>query len=355
MKILKKILPLVAILAIIAVVIVKLKTNKETTQQKVYQHNKEKPILVEADTVRLKTIVNATAYTGTFEPNKETKISADVQGKINKVLVDVGDYINKGQALIQLDNSLLRLQLQSAEVQIGGLQDDVRRYTILTEADAIQGIQLEKAKLGLKAAQVQKASLLEQISKTTIRAPFSGVVTAKIMEEGSFAAPGVPLLQITDIITLRFTINVPENELLQIQKNQIYKISSDVASDVPLSGKVILIGSKANMGNSFPVQFQVANTKDLAIKSGMFGKVFLNGNNEEQGILIPSSATIEKAGKIQVYLIKNGKSMLHTITVSKNTGNELIVSHGLKEGDIIITNGFINLFENANVSISNKN
>ena len=122
--------------------------------------------------------------------------------------------VNKGQTLIQLDNSLLKLQLQTIEVQIEGLEADVNRYTILAKADAIQGVQLEKAELGLKSAKVQKATLLEQISKTTIRAPFSGVVTAKLSEEGAFAAPGVPLLQITDITTLKFTVNVPEKDSL---------------------------------------------------------------------------------------------------------------------------------------------
>ena len=150
--------------------------------------------------------------------------------------------------------------------QIKG-EDDVKRYTILTEADAVQGVQLEKARLGLKSAKVQRATLLEQISKTSIKAPFNGVVTAKLNEEGGFAAPGVPLLQITDISTLRFTVNVPENDLVKFQNNQTYKINADVFPDISLSGKVSMIGSKANMGNSFPVQFQVANTKNLSIKS----------------------------------------------------------------------------------------
>src|SRR5690606_7147707 len=156
--------------------------NKETTESKVYQYDKEKPIAVSVDTIRLQSIDDAKTYTGTFEPNKETKISADIQGKINAVLVDVGSEVSKGQTLIQLDNSLLKLQLQSVEVQIEGLEDDVKRYTILTEADAVQGVQLEKGKLGLKSAKVQKATLQEQINKTTVKAPFNGVVTSKLNE-----------------------------------------------------------------------------------------------------------------------------------------------------------------------------
>lgn len=346
----KKIIWIIAGVAVVGMMMFKLLSNKKTTENRIYQYDKEKPISVSVDTIRLQNFVDAGNYTGTFEPNKETKISADIQGKINAVLVDVGSYVSKGQTLIQLDNSLLKLQLQTVEVQIEGLEDDVNRYTILTEADAVQGVQLEKARLGLKSAKVQRATLLEQISKTSIKAPFNGVVTAKLNEEGGFAAPGVPLLQITDISTLRFTVNVPENDLIQFQNNQTYKINADVFPDVSLSGKVSMIGSKANMGNSFPIQFQVANTKNLSIKSGMFGKVNLSDSKQEQGILIPTSAIIEENEIVKVYLIKNGKAVMQAITTSKTIGNKTLVSSGLNENDIIVTNGFINLFDNANIT-----
>jgi membrane fusion protein (multidrug efflux system) len=346
----KKIIWIIAGVAVVGMMMFKLLSNKKTTENRIYQYDKEKPISVSVDTIRLQNFVDAGNYTGTFEPNKETKISADIQGKINAVLVDVGSYVSKGQTLIQLDNSLLKLQLQTVEVQIEGLEDDVNRYTILTEADAVQGVQLEKARLGLKSAKIQRATLLEQISKTSIKAPFNGVVTAKLNEEGGFAAPGVPLLQITDISTLRFTVNVPENDLVKFQNNQTYKINADVFPDVSLSGKVSMIGSKANMGNSFPIQFQVANTKNLSIKSGMFGKVNLSDSKQEQGILIPTSAIIEENEIVKVYLIKNGKAVMQAITTSKTIGNKTLVSSGLKENDIIVTNGFINLFDNANIT-----
>lgn len=345
----KKIIWIIAGVAIVGLVIFKLVSNKKTTENRVYQYDKEKPISVSVDTIRLQNIVDASNYTGTFEPSKETKISADIQGKINAVLVDMGSYVSKGQTLIQLNNSLLKLQLQTVEVQIEGLEDDVKRYTILTEADAVQGVQLEKAKLGLKTAKVQSATLLEQINKTSVKAPFNGVVTAKLNEEGGFAAPGVPLLQITDISTLRFTINIPESDLVQFQSNQSYKISTDVFPDISLSGKISMIGSKANMGNSFPIQFQVANTKNLSIKSGMFGKVNLSESEQVQGILIPTSAITEENGIAKVYVIKNGKAVLQAITTSKTIGNKTLVSSGLNENDIIVTNGFINLFDGANI------
>ena len=117
----KKTIWIIAGIAIVGLVIFKLTSNKKTTESKIYQYDKEKPISVDVDTIRLRSLNEETTYTGTFEPNKETKVSAETQGKINTVLVDVGSYVQQGQTLIQLDNSLLKLQLQSIEVQIEGL------------------------------------------------------------------------------------------------------------------------------------------------------------------------------------------------------------------------------------------
>ncbi|MDY0102055.1 MAG: efflux RND transporter periplasmic adaptor subunit [Lentimicrobium sp.] len=349
----KKIIYIVVALGLIAFTVYKLKSNKETTQNRVYQYNKEQAINVQAITIKFESVNNDISYPGTFEPNKETKVSTDIQGKIISVLVDAGSLVKKGQALIQLDNSLLKLQLQTVGIQIEGLEADVNRYTVLANADAIQGVQLEKTELGLKTARVQKATLIEQINKTTIVAPFSGIVTAKLTEEGAFAAPGIPLLQITDISTLKFTVNVPEDELSQFKTNQIYSLSADVYPETVLSGKVIMTGSKANMGNSFPIQFSVNNTSDLKIKSGMFGKVQLKNDGEGKQIIIPASSIVGTNIQPQVYTVKNGKAILHNISISSRFQNKVLVSSGLTEGDVIIINGFINLFDGANVSISN--
>ena len=350
-SILKKVLYVIIPLAIIAIVVVKLKNNKEISQSKVYQYDKEQALNVQADTLQIENVDAEFSYSGTFEPNKETKISAELQGKINTVLVDVGSVVNKGQSLILLDNSILKLQLQTIEVQIEGLEADVNRYTILAKADVIQGVQLEKAELGLKSAKVQKATLLEQINKTTIKAPFNGVVTAKLSEVGAFAAPGIPLLQITDIKILKFTVNVPEKDLSQFKFNQSYFISADAYPEISLSGKTSMIGSKANIGSSFPIQFTINNTSDLKIKSGMFGKVNLKNDIEEKGIIISASAIVGSANQPQIYLIKNGKSVLQNITISKKIQNKVVVLSGLKEGDVIVTNGFVNLFDGANVTV----
>lgn len=349
----KRVFYILAPVALVAIIGLRLKSNKATTQGKVYQYDKQQPINVQADTLKPMNVVGDYFFTGVFDPDKESRISTEVQGKVNTIYVDVGSVVKKGQSLLQLDNSLLKLQLQAVEVQIEGLQADVDRYTVLTQADAVQGVQLEKSQLGLKAAQVQRNSLLEQINKTSLRAPFSGIITSKLTEIGAFAAPGVPLLQITDLAKLKFTINVPESELHTFNIQADVQIVADVYPDLHFSGKVEMIGSKGNVGNSFPVQVNLRNTPDLKIKAGMFGKLLLQETEEKKQIVISASNLVGSAVRPQVYLIKNGKAILHDITVSKRFENKAIVSSGLREGDVIVTGGFINLFDGANVIFNN--
>ena len=108
------------------------------------------------------------------------------------------------------------------------------------------------------------------------------------------------------------------------------------------------------MGNSYPVQFTVNNTADQKIKSGMFGKVKMKSSDTENHIIIPASAIVGSNIQPQVYLVKNGNAVLQNITLANRLQNKVIVSAGLVAGDIIVTNGFVNLFDGANITLNSK-
>lgn len=277
-KLLTYLIPALLLTGLLGGIALKLKKNKSIAGQRVYHYEPAPSAdsVAEAMPPAVQKAAGQRLFTGMFEASRETKISAELQGKINRIDVDAGSIVSKGQRLIQLDDALLRLQLQAADVQIEGLTADVNRYTVLAKADAIQGVQLEKAQLGLKSAQIQRATIQEQLDKTLIKAPFSGVVYAKLNEVGGFAAPGVPLVQLMDMAQMRFTIQVPESELKYFSLGQSHDIVADAFPDKKLKGSVSLIASKANPGNSFPVQFSVSNFATYSLRAGMFGKIELS-------------------------------------------------------------------------------
>jgi RND family efflux transporter MFP subunit len=381
---LKKILIFLIPIILIGVVVVKLRKNKTAATEKVYQYDKNTPIEVQTKIAVKSNVERELSYTGTFEPNRETKLSAEVQGKINSVFVNAGSYVNQGQALVKLDDALLKQQLKTAEVmiqnltaeteiqlqnnsiQLEGLEADVQRFKVLVASEAIQGVQLEKAEIQLKSvqnqrrtlqqqsaiknAEAQRASILEQIKKTSIFAPFSGIVTAKLSEVGSFAGPGVPIIQLSELGRLKFVINIPEADLKRFALGQVFEVTPDAYNTSSFFAKVSMIGSKANIGSSFPVQFELQNTSDFKLKAGMLGRISKNTNGTIKGIVLPAAVLQGSADSPKVYVVSNGKAVLKPVTISSRIDNRVLIGSGISEGEEVIVAGFINLFEGAKVS-----
>lgn len=334
-----------------AATVYQLRRNKEAAADRVFQLDTERPVGVTTTVVGLVDTLPGVVHTGVFTANRVSKLSADYQGKINEVMCDVGSMVQKGQSLIQLDNELLLLQLKNAEIQIEGLEADVERYRVLAVADAIQGIQLEKTELALRTAKVQEQIVAEQIRKTTIKAPFSGVVTARYADAGAFAGPGTPLLQLTDLSVLRFVVNVAEDQLDHFKPGAPYRVSVDAFPEVLLQGEVRMIGSVADQGKRFPVEILVRNTPDLKLRDGMYGKVTSVPTGNTKGLLISSSSIVGTSLDPMVYVVRSGKAKLQPVRIAARSDDGLLISEGLSEGDTIVSGGFINLFDGASIIV----
>jgi len=344
----KKIISLVIILGLIVITVYKLKVNKEITKNRVYVYDKEKPIKVYASIVNAKDVDIDQKYKGKFLPNKEVRVNTEVPGKILKVYIDEGQKVKKGQILIKLDDSELKTQLSQINVKLQNLRKDYKRYKILVENDAIPGVKFEKIKEGLKTAEAQKKSILIKINNTTIKAPFNGYITKKFVDVGAFAAPGLPLVSLTDINNLKFTINIPSNDTEYFKIGRKYIIRADAYPEKEFTGTLVSIGEKGDMSNKFPVQFLIQNTKDKKLKANMFGSLHLKIKLNDK-LVIPERVIVGSDLEPKVYLIKANKAKLTPIITGKRFNDFLIVEKGLKKGDTIITAGFINLFDGANV------
>jgi len=318
----KNILNILILIALIAVIILKLSENKEIAEERVYHYDPSQPILVHAMDVKTQPLVVSRDITGNFMSDKDGKINAEVQGKVISIPVEEGDYVRKGQLLIRLDPTLLQLQKKALDAKVKGLEDDVKRYKVLAAADAIQAVKLEKAELGLKAAIAERNSVIEKIQKSNIRAPFSGYITRKITELGAFAAPGMPLMELTNIGKLQFTVNVSEEDLDLFDYKTKYPITVDALPGTEVNGTLSMIASKANPSNDYPVKFDVLNTKDKVIKSGMFGVIHVSKNYGTDVILIPATAIVGSEKEPQVYVIENGKAIVKDILIAKHVGND---------------------------------
>ena len=201
------------IIATFALTAWKLYSNKEAVQKKVYQPEINQEVGVKTAVAEIRDLSKETQYLGSFAANKQINILPLASGNITKFPVIEGQYIAQGQLIAKLDDDQIRYQVEALEITLEGHQNDLKRYETLLSGDAIPAVNLEKTKLAIRATQSQIKQLKKQLSNTTISAPFSGIVTKKMVEMGSVVSPANSIVELTDIATLKLVINVPEKAI----------------------------------------------------------------------------------------------------------------------------------------------
>lgn len=343
----------ILIIALVAVVLVgltvmKLLSNKEAVKKKIYIHDVEAAILVKDVAPSTHTFESAYSFLGTFEPFKQNTISSDAQGKLIKLNVEEGTSVSQGQLLAKVDDEMLRLQLENAEVSIEGQKNDDARYTNLAKDNAVPGVQVEKTKLGLRAAEIQKKQIEKQLRSTNITAPFSGVITKKMVDLGSFIGAGTPIVEITDISSLKLTVSVPERDILKFKLGQMVAIKADIYGDRSFNGKVSNISVQADKSHNFKVQITIPNAKQ-ELMAGMYGSVSLINSQSITAMAIPRKALVGSSKNPQVYVIRDGKAKLTSFNAGTSDGEFIEVISGLSKTDRIVVKGQVNLQNNSNV------
>jgi RND family efflux transporter MFP subunit len=349
----KKTIWIIVIAVLLGLTIWKLFLNKNEAESKVYHSDTNAKIQVTTTKVSYQNLFEEKKYIGTITANRENKIASETQGKVIYVGVNEGDYINKGHVIARVDDTMLKLQLEAAEVQLEGIMLDIKRYENLTKGDAIPAIQLEKTNIARRSVEIQIKTLKEQISRTTIVSPFGGVVTMRFFDLGSVLGPGVPLLQLTDISVLKLNLNIPESEIARFSEGMQTDILSDVYTGTQYEGKVSMVGAKGDDSHNFPVQILVQNLKTYPLKPGMFGTVKIGNTLSKTNLSIPVTALVGTIKEPKVYKVENGKAYLKDITIGISTKDYFEVLNGLADGEVIVIGGQLNLYDGALVNSIN--
>jgi RND family efflux transporter MFP subunit len=345
----KKIIIAIAMLSLVGLTALKLSSNKKEAEAKIYKADPNKSILVETAKLQTRQLSGEQTYLGTFEPVRENKIASEGQGKVIKVGVSEGQYVKEGQLIAKLDDEMMNLQMESMQISLEGQQKDVSRYTNLSKTDAAPAVQLEKAELGTRATQAQMNQIKKQIRSTTITAPFSGIVTMRMFDLGSVVTPGVPLVQLTDISSLKLGVNVPERDLKNFAVGQSLTVESDVNPGVKFNGRIVEIAAKGDASHNFTVKVLVASKNTL--RAGMYGSVSKINNLASNALTIPRIALVGSPKDGKVYVVENGKAVLKTFSAGVITDEYVEVISGLSGNEEVVISGQINLKDGDKVSV----
>jgi membrane fusion protein (multidrug efflux system) len=302
--------------------------------------------------VERKVVKNNLLFTGTAYPWEETALAAQMASRVRKIYVKEGDYVKQGQLLVQMDDQ----QLTQIEMQFNDAKRDFERAEKLKIEGAISEQQYEKFKLAYETLKTNYEKILEN---TQLRAPFSGVITAKYLNDGELflMAPAggrsVPaILHLMNVSELKIKISINELDAYKIKVGQKAIITSDFLPGEVFSGYVTRISPVVDpVSKKVELEIRVPN-RGNKIKAYSFVRVEID-LGETQDLLIPTSAilTDPMTQKNYVYVYQNGKAKKKFVVKGKEVNDESVIRSGLNEGEEIIVEGQSNLIDGERVKI----
>ncbi|HEY8399808.1 MAG TPA: efflux RND transporter periplasmic adaptor subunit, partial [Cytophagaceae bacterium] len=261
--------------------------------------------------------------------------------------------VTKGKTIARIDNRIRELGVDNAVQALDDARRNYERYKNLYEGGAATKAQLDQYKLALENAEIKLEQARKELSNTTITAPFSGYITAKAIENGAFVNVASPIATIVDISQLKVELQVPERDVYKLKVGDPVTITATVYPGVVYTGKITFIGYQGDASHNYPIEVAITNQKNNPLRAGTYVDVAFNKKSDTPSLQIPREALIGSLKDAKVYVVDttNNIAKLKSIVVGEDNGNYLEVVSGLKEGEVVVTTGQINLEDGSKVAI----
>lgn len=341
----KRTIFLIVILAGLAVfAVIRLISNKKKIdeQKQVTQLDADFKIPVNITAAAIAPLGTSITKTVTVQPNREAKIMVSQPGQIVKWTADLGTRVSQGAVMGNIDIKQTQLQLNSAELALKRLEKDYKRYSELLAGGGVTEVNFDEVKFNYENTKIQVEQLKQQLADSYVRAPFSGIVTRKIIELGEFANPGSPLAILTDVSVLKVIARLNETEVATVKEGDKVSIRMGDQGNETVEGRITYIAPRADAARSFEVEVLFPNPGNK-YKAGGFATASFGAAGKEEVLLIPRTAIVESLKDPYVYMLSNGKAERRNIKVGREANGFVEVLEGIKPGEQVITTGQINL------------
>ena len=307
------------------------------------------------------------SVSGKIVAAKSADISTRMMGYVDKIHVNVGDKVSKGQLLVSINSS--DLQAKKAQVDAGidqatsafkNAEKNYNRFKSLYASNSVTQKEMDDmtanyqmTKAGLESAKQLKNEVLAQLNYSNITAPFTGIITSKNIETGDMANPGVPLMNVETAKNFEVNAMVPETEISNIKKGANVEVLVKSANKT-LQGKVTEINtSSKHTGGQYLVKIALQKT-DANILSGMFATVQFPQETKEASVmvLIPLQAIVKNGQLSGVYTVsQSNTAILRWLRLGRTFNERVEVLSGLSEGESYIIASKGKLFNGAKILI----
>ena len=284
-------------------------------------------------------------YSATVQAFAVNNIAPQSGGRIQKINVEVGDYVGKGQVLAEMD----RVQLDQAKLRLSNAETELGRLKQLYEQGGLAQSDYEAAELNFK---VSKSTYDNLVENTILRSPITGVVTARYYDRGDMYGMASPIFTVQQITPVKILVGISEGDYTKVSKGDKVTLSVDALPGKTFSGTIKRIYPTIDpMTHTVNVEVQVPNT-DRQLRPGMYAKVNVTfGHN--RSIVVPDAAVVrlQGSGQRNVFVVEDGVAVQKEVSLGRHFDGQYEILSGLEEGEQVVVKGGSALRNGAQVEV----
>lgn len=359
---------LLILAALLVIIGFRIVSNMMARNAEAKRSGQERVAVVTTSHAQRKTIVPKFKFAGTLDPVWQADVAAKVDGRIERILVNEGDAVSAGDALLLLEQTDTGAGLLTAkgayidaETNLQKAQADLARYEILYKEGAVSKESLDNMRFALTNARgkldAAKGGLDAALSKqsgTTVTTPRAGIVRKRYYQEGYYAKTGTALFNIADISTLLAKIDVPEGYVQSISVGGTvdFTILSMSGNDKHVTGTITRISPVATLpSRTFEAEVSISND-DGRLRGGVYADAVITASPKENVLTVPLSAIVMRDDQRTVYVVENGIAVRKVLSVGYIGKETVEILGGITESDTIIVGGQNKVREGGQVKIS---
>ena len=315
---------------------------------------KKGPTVVYGKVLQPREFADNLSLTGTLEANEQIEVRSEVSGVVEQINFEEGSTVSKGQSLIKVNDIELRAELRKVQTAQGLSSENARRAKLLLDKEAISQEEFDIATADYKSAQAQVQLIQAQLSKTTIRAPFSGKIGLRSISKGSYISPTTMIAKLVNTTQLKITFSIPEKYAQTMKVNQTLTFTTSGSKEVH-NAKIYAIEPEIEIESRTLKIRAIAENKDGKLIPGTFANVSLPLAKLDNALLVPTEALIPIQNGKKIFVSVNGKAKEIIVETGARTDKDILIISGLKAGDTILTSGVMTLKNDSPVKVRLQN
>ncbi|MBU2091256.1 MAG: efflux RND transporter periplasmic adaptor subunit [Alphaproteobacteria bacterium] len=344
-------LGLAVIIAIGAGVIIYLDGSQQPAVAQSTQTPAVAPPPVEAAKVTLDAVRTEIGAVGSLLPNEQVVIQPEIAGRISRILFEDVQQVERGAPLVELDKEILQAELAQAEANLALAKANFDRADTLLKQGTGTVRTRDEALARLRSDQAGQELAKARLAKTTIRAPFDGVLGLRMLSLGRYITPADSIVTLQQIDPLKAEFRVPEIYLSSVSVGQKVEMTADALAGRNFVGEIYAIDPQVDInGRSLRIRALVPN-KDKALSPGLFVRLTIISNTRENAVLVPESAITSVGRERFVYRLDGTKAVLTKVELGSRRPGMVEVLKGLGPDDIVVTAGQMRLRNGMTVEI----